>query len=87
KASGESVELEGVKVEVVDTIGAGDSFEAGLLSGLADTECLSAAAIAEQPAAALRAVLQRAIDVSAMTCGRAGADPPTRANYDAMRSA
>lgn len=87
KMSGESVELPGVKVEVVDTIGAGDSFEAGLLSGLADTQCLSAAAIAEQPAAGLREVLQRAIDVSAMTCGRAGADPPTRANYDAMRSA
>ncbi len=87
KSNGESVELPGIKVEVVDTIGAGDSFEAGLLSGLADARCLAPGAIAEQSVDALAAVLQRAIDVSAMTCGRAGADPPTRARYDAMRSA
>jgi len=87
KASGELVELTGVRVDVVDTIGAGDSFEAGLLSGLADRSWLAPGAIARQPVEALRAVLQTAIDVSAMTCERAGADPPTRTSYDAIRSA
>ena len=86
KATGESMELPGVNVEVVDTIGAGDSFAAGLLSGLADVGCLRPRAISAQPVESLHAALQRAIDVSAMTCERAGADPPTRARYDAMRS-
>lgn len=86
KANGESIQLPGIKVDVVDTIGAGDAFEAGLLSGLADARCLAPGAVAEQSVGGLASVLQRAIDVSAMTCGRAGADPPTRARYDAMRS-
>ncbi len=80
--SGIEVELPGHRVDVVDTIGAGDAFESGLLSGLADRERLSPSAIAELSAEDVSDVLARALLVSALTCERAGADPPTRAEYD-----
>lgn len=84
-ASGGVVELAGASVQVVDTIGAGDSFESGLLSGLADAGRLTPADLADVTADEVRAVLARAVAVSAMTCERAGADPPTRAEYEAAR--
>lgn len=87
KADAEPVELPGRQVDVVDTIGAGDAFESGLLSGLDDSDALTPGAVAKLDVDALFAVLQRAIDVSAMTCERPGADPPTRSQYDDMRSA
>ena len=64
-----------VKV-VVDTVGAGDSFTAGLLASLVRRQCHTPARLAECTAAELSAVLDDAIVVSAMTCERAGADPP-----------
>jgi len=63
---------------VEDTIGAGDAFMSGLLSGLADGRRLSPAGVAGISAADLRMALLRASVVSALTCERAGADPPTR---------
>ncbi len=63
---GDPVEVAGRAVEVVDTVGAGDSFTGGLLSVL-DLDDL---------AGSLQPALSRAVEVSAMTCGRAGADPP-----------
>jgi fructokinase len=81
---GEAVELPGVAVDVVDTIGAGDSFEAGLLSGVADAGFLDPSRVFELSAATVRVILDRAVTVSAMTCQRAGADPPTMAEYDLL---
>lgn len=63
---GDPVEVDGRSVEVVDTVGAGDSFTGGLLSVL-DLDDL---------ASSLQPALTRAIEVSAITCSRAGADPP-----------
>ncbi len=63
---GDPVEVAGRAIEVVDTVGAGDSFTGGLLSVL-DLDDL---------AGSLQPALSRAVEVSAMTCGRAGADPP-----------
>jgi fructokinase len=73
-------------VSVVDTIGAGDAFQAGLLSGLADAGRLSLDGVAVLTETEVRRVLERALDVAGFTCGRAGANPPTRAEYEAFAS-
>jgi fructokinase len=80
---GRVVDVPGRTVEVVDTIGAGDSFMSGLLSGLADAGLARAGRIDAITPEALRDVLERAVRVAALTCARAGADPPTRAELDA----
>lgn len=66
------------RVDVVDTVGAGDSFMAGLVSGLLDAEALgrdAGGAITEQ---VLRAAIDRAVATSAVTVTHAGAYAPTR---------
>ncbi len=80
-ANAEAAEVSAVEVRVADTIGAGDAFMAGLLSGLADGGRLEPASVADLSMADLQAALQQATVVSALTCERAGADPPTRAEY------
>jgi fructokinase len=67
---------------VVDTIGAGDAFQAGLLSGLAATDRLGVDAIAELSDSDMRFAMDRALTVAALTCTRAGADPPTQADCE-----
>jgi fructokinase len=67
---------------VADTIGAGDAFASGLLSGIADAGALSPGAVAALSDADVADVLDRAVLVSAMTCRRSGADPPTREEYE-----
>jgi fructokinase len=70
------------QVEVVDTVGAGDSFMGALISGLLDAGLLARrdgrAALAGADEGAVRPALERAIQVAAITCSRAGADPPYR---------
>lgn len=80
---GEVEEFAPGSVAVVDTVGAGDSFMAGLISGLLDLgllggptgrDRLRGAAIAD-----VRPALERAIACASITVSRAGANPPTRA--------
>lgn len=81
RASGE-VTRPGVPVEVVDTVGAGDTFMAALIAGLAGRDLLGAGArgaLAALDAAEVAALLDEAIEASAVTCSRLGADPPTAA--------
>jgi fructokinase len=66
-------------VDVVDTIGAGDAYTAGLLSALADLRRTAPASLGDLPASVTAAVLARAGLVAALTCARPGADPPGRA--------
>lgn len=73
-------------VEVVDTVGAGDAFTSGLLDALAGRERLSVAAIGGLDEAVLGAVLDDAGLVAALTCARAGANPPRRADLAAYRT-
>ncbi|MER7889914.1 carbohydrate kinase [Micromonospora sp. NPDC094482] len=76
-------------VTVVDTIGAGDAFTAGMLSALAGADLLGAerrSALAAADRATLAAVLEHAATVAARTCARRGADPPTRAELAASGS-
>lgn len=81
-AGGDTVEVPGEQVSVVDTIGAGDAFESGLLSGLADAGLASPTTIGATRPDTLRGVLARAVRASALTCRRSGADPPTRAELE-----
>lgn len=81
-ASGESAEAPARVDRVVDTVGAGDSFMAGLVSGLLDAGLLGeVAARARLAAAALGDVtgaIDRAMGTSAITVVHAGAYAPTR---------
>ena len=64
------------KAVVVDTVGAGDTFNAGLLSGLRQGGFLGKQALASIPAAGLEAAVRLAVRVAAITVSRAGANPP-----------
>ena len=75
-----SVRMPPVRVAVVDTVGAGDTFQAALLTWLAETGRLSPQAIAGIDATALGDALGFAGRAAAITCGRRGADLPRRAD-------
>lgn len=65
------------RVEVVDTIGAGDAFGAGLLVALEQREALTPGNLAVLTDSDLERVLRFASAVAALTCARAGAETPT----------
>jgi fructokinase len=64
------------KVAVVDTVGAGDTFNAGALASLWRQGCLSKTGIETLSEAALRHALRLGADIAAITVSRAGANPP-----------
>ncbi|HEX7201197.1 MAG TPA: PfkB family carbohydrate kinase, partial [Arthrobacter sp.] len=73
------------KVEVADTVGAGDSFMAALLSGLVDRGLDGAQNrkdLRELPAEGLAELLSHAARAAAVTVSRPGANPPTRAELN-----
>jgi fructokinase len=75
-----------VPLDLVDTVGAGDSFTSGLLDGLHRADLVGAArrdALAAIDEATLGSVVDAAALIAAITCSRPGADPPTRAEVDA----
>jgi fructokinase len=85
-ASGEISRRGGIEITVADTVGAGDSFAGGLLAALVDSGLAAPAAFADAVAhadARITDALTQAVLVSAITCERNGADPPTRAELDA----
>jgi fructokinase len=72
--------------DVVDTVGAGDSFMSALLDSLAREQCLGKdrrPALAALSADALTRIVDRAARAAAVTVGRAGAMPPDLAELDA----
>lgn len=75
-SSGVTLQVPGVKVDVVDTIGAGDTFTAGLLHSLESQGLLDIEALARLTDSQLDDALRYAALVSALACTREGADPP-----------
>lgn len=73
------MDLPAVPVDVVDTVGAGDAFMAGLLCALDEGGHLTPGRLPMLAPGALRSALDFASQVAAETCRRAGADPPWRA--------
>ena len=67
-----------VAVTVIDTVGAGDTFQAALLTWLAEHGALTAEALGALTAAQLQSALAFAARAAAITCSRRGADMPRR---------
>jgi len=65
-------------VAVVDTVGAGDTFQAALLTWLCEHHSLEATRLGRLDPSALNQALQFAARAAAITCSRRGADMPRR---------
>lgn len=71
------VSVEAREVEVVDTVGAGDTFVAAVLAALWERGLAGRpSGVAELSTDQWAAIVGRASDAAAVTCSRAGADPP-----------
>ena len=66
------VEVPGVKVDVVDTVGAGDTVGAVLVEAIVEK------GLTNLTGDNLKATLARAAKAAAITCSRSGAKPPTK---------
>jgi len=76
------VSLPARDISVLDTIGAGDAFTAGLLAALAERDRLHRDGLDHLDESELAAVLTSAGVVAAISCTRTGADPPSRRERD-----
>lgn len=75
-SSGEEVHVPAAKAEVVDTVGAGDTFNAGVLAKLSELGQLHPAGLAALSGEALAEALTLGARVAAVTVSRTGANPP-----------
>jgi fructokinase len=73
-----TVKVDAQPAIVIDTVGAGDSFDAGFLAGLEERGALDKSSLAELSVSDLTFALELAAKVAAITVSRAGANPPWR---------
>ncbi len=66
------------QTKVIDTVGAGDTFQAALLTWLDEHDALTPEALSALDGASLGALLRFAAQAAAITCSRRGADMPRR---------
>ena len=78
RADGSEIMVDAPTANVVDTVGAGDTFNAGFLSEADTLGLLTKGAFADASSDALRQCLEHAAKVAAVTVSRAGANPPWR---------
>jgi fructokinase len=76
-------EIDPVLVKVVDTVGAGDTFQAALITWLAEHGALSATTLGTLAQPDLHEALAFAARAAAITCSRRGADMPRRSELAA----
>ncbi|MEV0286741.1 MULTISPECIES: carbohydrate kinase [unclassified Kribbella] len=77
------IEVTAPRIQVVDTVGAGDSFMAALIAGLHSRGLLGPARLDGLTDVDLREVVDYAVKAAAITCTRHGADPPTADEHTA----
>jgi fructokinase len=78
------VTVPSLPVPVVDTVGAGDSFQAALLSRLRQNGLLNSPALSTLDRTSIVDAIRYANLAAGMTCGRRGADLPRRAEIDKL---
>jgi fructokinase len=76
-ARGHRVEVRATEADVADTIGAGDTFAAGVIDGLWEVDALGGRLSGLEPDV-VESVLRHAARAAAVTVSRPGADPPYR---------
>ncbi|URQ74627.1 MAG: carbohydrate kinase [Candidatus Ochrobactrum gambitense] len=74
--TGATVRVPGVKVDVVDTVGAGDTVNAGILVSLHNQGLLNKAAIENLNEDQIHSAVALGVRAAAVTVSRAGANPP-----------
>ncbi len=80
RAGKPNLEIETPKVTVIDTVGAGDTFTAGLMVGLLEHGHGNSAQLETHSDETWLAVMRFAAVSAAINCTRAGANPPTRSD-------
>lgn len=80
--AGHELHVPARRVTVVDTVGAGDTFNAGVLASLEAEGVLSADGLRDPDPATIRHALELGVAAAAVTVSRAGANPPWRSELD-----
>ena len=78
------VDVAGIPVAVVDTVGAGDSFGAAFVAALVDDGAFGHTMTRTADEVVLKRAVSYAVAASAITCTRTGAVPPSRDEIDAQ---
>jgi len=78
------VDVAGIPVAVVDTVGAGDSFGAAFVAALVDDGAFGHTMTRTADEGVLKRAVSYAVAASAITCTRTGAVPPSRDEIDAQ---
>jgi fructokinase len=74
---------QGVKVDVVDTVGAGDTFTGAILCGLHERDVVTRSSLRSLEKSTLLEIADTALLAAAIVCGRKGANPPWRRELSA----
>jgi fructokinase len=77
------VEVAGLAIAVADTVGAGDSFGAALVTALVDDGAIGPEATIAPDTTVLTRAVSYAVAASAITCTRTGAVPPSKDEIEA----